>query len=76
MKAKVKWEPGVTLAELEREALRQALEHFDGSTGAVARELGISERTVQKAIHLYGLDEFRKTRGRPRKSEPDVPADA
>lgn len=39
--------PGVTLAELERMAIEQALDAANGSTADAARTLGISQRKIQ-----------------------------
>ncbi|MFC1452137.1 sigma-54-dependent transcriptional regulator [Verrucomicrobiota bacterium] len=45
----------MTLAELERQALLQALRAHDGNRTAVARKLGISRRTIQRKIQEYDL---------------------
>ncbi len=47
--------PGTTLAELEREALLQALRRHNGNRQLTADELGISTRTIQRKIRDYDL---------------------
>ncbi len=47
--------PGVTLAELERAAILQALEVAGGSTQAAAEMLGISRRKVQYRLKEWGM---------------------
>jgi DNA-binding NtrC family response regulator len=54
--------PGVTatgeprsLEELEREAIRHALEHFGGNLSDVARQLGIGRSTLYRKLDQYGL---------------------
>jgi two-component system response regulator AtoC len=47
--------PGVTLAELERAAILQALEVANGSTQRAAEMLGISRRKVQYRLKEWGI---------------------
>ena len=47
--------PGTTLANLEKEALLQALRRHDGNRQMTADELGISTRTIQRKIRDYNL---------------------
>jgi DNA-binding NtrC family response regulator len=47
----------MTLHELEREALRQALERNRGNRTATADQLGIARRTIQRKIKEHGLDD-------------------
>ncbi len=49
--------PGVTLAELERMAIMQALEAADGSTAKAAEFLDISRRKIQYRLKEWGLGE-------------------
>ncbi len=42
--------PGMTLGQIEREAIRQALERSDGCRREAARSLGISVRTMQRRV--------------------------
>lgn len=48
--------PGVSLGDIERHAISQALERHKGNRAAAAAELGISMRTVQRKIKEYALD--------------------
>ncbi|EMI42949.1 sigma-54-dependent Fis family transcriptional regulator [Rhodopirellula sp. SWK7] len=41
---------GMTMAEIEREAIRRALDRFDGCRKAAAEQLGISTRTLQRRV--------------------------
>jgi len=45
--------PGVTLAELERVAIEQALDACDGSTQRAAEMLGISQRKIQYRLKQW-----------------------
>lgn len=47
--------PGLTLAEIEREAVVQALEACGGSTQKAAELLGISQRKIQYRVKEWGL---------------------
>ncbi len=47
--------PGATLAEIERYAILQTLEHTGGSTARAADMLGISARTIQYRLHEYSV---------------------
>jgi len=49
--------PGITLAELERMAIMQALEAADGSTARAADMLDISRRKIQYRLKEWGLSE-------------------
>ena len=46
---------GSTMREMEREAIRQALERTSGNRTHAARLLAIGVRTLQRKIRLYGL---------------------
>jgi DNA-binding NtrC family response regulator len=48
-------EPVVTLAELEKEAVRAALTRFGGHRRRAAEALGISVRTLQNKVKQWGL---------------------
>ena len=43
-------QPGMTLAEIEREAIRRTLQHTDGHRTQTAELLGISVRTLQRKL--------------------------
>ncbi len=48
--------PGMTLEELEREAIRSTLQRTSGNRTEASQLLGISVRTLQRKIKEYGLD--------------------
>ncbi len=50
------FEPGMTLQDMEREAIRRTLEATAGHRGESARRLGISVRTLQRKIKEYQLE--------------------
>lgn len=58
--------PGMTLREIEAEAIRQALEQTHGSRKAAAKLLGISTRTMQRRVKELALDEDRVRHPLPR----------
>jgi two-component system response regulator HydG len=49
--------PGMTLEELEREAIIQTLEENGGNRTQAAQILGISRKTLQNKLKEYGLEE-------------------
>ena len=49
-------EPGMTLAELEKEAIRRTLQQTDGHRTKSAELLGISVRTLQRKLKELDLD--------------------
>jgi DNA-binding NtrC family response regulator len=52
-----RFRPGMTLADLEREAIQHCLHHTGGSRQRTAALLGISTRTLLRKIQEYGLDD-------------------
>ena len=50
----VKDEPG-SIAELEKQTIRRALQHYKGNRKATADGIGMSERTLYRKIKEYGL---------------------
>jgi len=48
-------QPGMTIAEIEKEAIRRTLEQTGGRRGETAEILGISVRTLHRKIKEYGL---------------------
>jgi DNA-binding NtrC family response regulator len=52
-----RFRPGMTLAEMEREAIQQCLLQTGGSRQRTAKLLGISTRTLFRKIHDYGLED-------------------
>lgn len=49
-------QPRGTLREMEKQAILQALQRWEGRRQAAAEELGISRRTLLNKIKAYGLD--------------------
>jgi DNA-binding NtrC family response regulator len=49
--------PGTKLYDLEKEAVRQALDQHDGNRTHAARALGISVRTLQRKLKAWGMAE-------------------
>jgi len=47
---------GLTLSEIEKRALREALERNQGRRLVTARELGIDKSTLRRKINRYGLN--------------------
>jgi two-component system nitrogen regulation response regulator GlnG len=52
-----RYRPGMTLAELERDAIQQCLTQTGGNRQQSAERLGISTRTLLRKIREYGLDD-------------------
>jgi DNA-binding protein Fis len=48
--------PGMTMEEIEKEAIRRALEQSNGSRKDAAEMLGISVRTMQRKVKDYALE--------------------
>jgi DNA-binding NtrC family response regulator len=51
----VVFRPGMTMEDLERQAIEAALRMVDGNRRKAAEELGIGERTLYRKIKEYGL---------------------
>ncbi|MGW8267992.1 MAG: sigma 54-interacting transcriptional regulator, partial [Longimicrobiales bacterium] len=54
---RVVYRPGMTLDDLEKEAIALALREVGGNRRRAAEELKIGERTLYRKIKKYGLDE-------------------
>jgi len=54
---RVVYRPGMTMEELEREAIQMALDEFGGNRRKAAETLDIGERTLYRKIKKYGLEE-------------------
>ncbi len=52
----VLFRPGMTIDEMEREAIAAALNHVDGNRRKAAELLGIGERTLYRKISKYELE--------------------
>jgi DNA-binding NtrC family response regulator len=53
----VVFRPGMTMQDLEREAIALALRQVDGNRRRAAQLLGIGERTLYRKIKEYGIEE-------------------
>jgi DNA-binding NtrC family response regulator len=58
---------GITLDDLEREAILRTLAHCNGNRAAAAKMLGLAERTLYRKLRLYNAD--RPSAGTPRSDE-------
>ena len=45
-----------TLAEVEFEMIKLAIDHYDGQMSEVARRLGIGRSTLYRKLKEYGID--------------------
>jgi DNA-binding NtrC family response regulator len=52
----VVYRPGMTIDDMEREAISAALDQVDGNRRKAAELLGIGERTLYRKISKYGLE--------------------
>ena len=53
----VVYRSGMTMEDLEKEAIRAVLDEFGGNRRKAAERLGIGERTLYRKIKRYGLDD-------------------
>lgn len=53
------WTLNRTLEDIEKQAITEALEHFNGNKTLAAEALGISIRTIRNKVHRYKLYQFR-----------------
>jgi transcriptional regulator with PAS, ATPase and Fis domain len=53
----VVYRPGMTMDEIEEQAIRAALSEVDGNRRKAAERLGIGERTLYRKIKKFGLEE-------------------
>ena len=51
------YRPGMTMDEVEREAIQLVLKEVGGNRRKAAEQLGIGERTLYRKIKQFGLDE-------------------
>lgn len=49
----ITWTPGVTLDEIEKQAVKYALHYFGGNKTATARALGIATRTLDYKLERW-----------------------
>jgi hypothetical protein len=64
---------GLSLDELERELMCQALERADGNKTGAARLLGLSRDTLRYRLEKYGIESWRGPHGRPNLAPPAGP---
>ncbi len=55
--AEIRFPPGMTMEELEEEAIRAVLRDTDGNRRQAAERLGIGERTLYRKIRKFGIDD-------------------
>ena len=63
-------QPGMSLAQVEAELIRQTLLKVTSNRAEAAERLGISRRALQYKIVRYGLDHLPKTRSTPAPKPP------
>ena len=63
----VEYMPGVSLSELEKQYIIQALTYFKGNKTQVANALGITIKTLYNKLHEYGEFERFSIQGRSQK---------
>jgi DNA-binding NtrC family response regulator len=51
------YRPGMTMDDMEEQAIRAALEEMNGNRRKAAESLGIGERTLYRKIQKYGIEE-------------------
>jgi hypothetical protein len=49
----VTWQPGMTLAQIERMVIMKALSWFQGNKEQTARALGVSTKTIYNKVEQY-----------------------
>lgn len=47
------WQPGITLAQVEKEVIQKAYKFFDGNKTKTAQALGIAIRTLDNKLMIY-----------------------
>ena len=52
----IMWQPGVTLADMEKKIILKAFECFQGNKTKTASALGIAVRTLDNKLALYGVN--------------------
>lgn len=55
------WTPGITLDQLERQAIEQAFKFYHANKSQTARSLGIAIRTLETKLEKYAADDERTT---------------
>jgi DNA-binding NtrC family response regulator len=62
---------GLTMEEIEREAIRLSLRRHGGKRAAVVRELAIAKSTVLKRINQWGMQAEGRAAGEPEEDEAE-----
>ncbi|HET8724113.1 MAG TPA: sigma 54-interacting transcriptional regulator [Anaeromyxobacteraceae bacterium] len=63
--------PGLTMEDVEREAIRLSLRRHRGKRAAVVKELGLAKSTVMKRIAQWGLQDEGRDAGAPAPDDDD-----
>lgn len=64
----IHWQPGVTIADIEKQVIVRAYQFFNRNKTKTANSLGISIRTLDKR-----LDEYGETRGHKKEDVKELP---
>lgn len=51
------WQPGMTLEDVEKRVIEQALRYYSGNKTQTAVGLGISVKTLYNKLHQYGVSD-------------------
>lgn len=51
----IHWQPGVTLADVEKQTIELALRYTQGNKVKAAHILGVSSRTIYNKLHSWGM---------------------
>jgi hypothetical protein len=49
----VEWQPGLSLAEIEKMVIQKALRFYQGNKEQTARALGVSTKTIYNKVEFY-----------------------
>jgi DNA-binding NtrC family response regulator len=63
---------GLTMEEIEREAIRLSLRRHRGKRAAVVKELGLAKSTVMKRIAQWGLQDEGRAPGAARDDDDEA----
>lgn len=50
------WQPGQTIEDLERDAIKSAMKFFQGNKTAVANALGVTVKTIYNKLEQYDIE--------------------
>lgn len=65
----MRWEPGMTLGEMETQAIRDAMRFHEGNKTQTARALGISERTLYDKLKAIEVIDYNQRMGKVEDTE-------